>query len=248
MQYFAPCACGEQVRVELYEAGTTRPCPACRAIVEIPNSITLRELAGDPYPTLRPIEKLKQALHEGADPFTGRCHGCGDHTAEFQYPILIQALTERVSADEDQGLKLGLTGLSLSAGPTQEQWHTFAFPLLLCPTCRDEFQSQSNRRKIQKRASTIGLLVLLIGFLYLGYSNPEAIAALSGLFVLIGAIAWALQFRYTANVDRFLLDWIRKIRWMDEAIDAEFEYTIVCGTERSCRETGREQSGASRSE
>lgn len=53
---YVDCQCGNQLRVELFHAGTDKTCPSCRATVKIPSSDELKELAGDKYPYLRPIE------------------------------------------------------------------------------------------------------------------------------------------------------------------------------------------------
>ena len=228
-RYFVQCACGEQLRVELFEAGTSKICGACRSPVSIPGSTKLKELSGDKYPFLRPIEKIQRtaALHE--PPFDGRCHACMEADADFQVPITLNAMVERAVRDEG-GIRPTITGgVALVAGATDELWCSTKFPLLLCAQCHAQYLTSSQRARVKRIVKGVALIVCFLAFLYVAISYMEVVAALSGLFCLIGAIAWVCIQRNGKKLDPYILYWLSHIRWVSEAIAAEDECDISVG-------------------
>lgn len=232
-QYFVECSCRRQIRVELFQAGTVQTCPSCKAVVDIPNTTRLKEMSGDPYPTLRLIEKIQRTAERGEPPFDGVCHACSRVDATYAVPITLEAMKERHVAD-DGGIRPTLTGgIRLVAGASEELWESTTFPLLLCEQCHAQYQATQSAARRMNVARLIGLVVLLLAFLYFAWNNAEAVAALAGLIWLVGAVAWVLRLRDNKKVDPFILKWLSNIRWVPEAIAAEEEFHLKIGPVRS---------------
>ena len=227
--YFVECGCGIKLRVELFEAGTTKLCPSCKSEVRVPSSTKLKELSGDKYPLLRPIEKIQQALSNREPPFDGQCHGCDEDQATYQVPVTLSVMVER-SVNDEGGLRPTVTGnILLYTGAAEELWQSTTLPLLLCPRCHLRFQAANFRAKIYRLLKTFSLLVLGSAFLCFAYFYTELIAALAGVISLIGAIAWMIQFRHTKKLDPFVNEWLCQIRWVPEALAAEDEFQLSVG-------------------
>ena len=227
--YFVDCECGSQLRVELFHAGMEKVCPSCSATIRVPSSIELKELSGDKYPFLRPIEKIQRTAQSGEPPFNGVCHGCNAARATYATPCCFDVMMERHVAD-DGGLRPTLSGgIKLVAAASEEMWQSVAFPLLLCEQCQTRFRSDRNFTRAKAVLGFITLLGLLAAFLYFVYQDAELVAALSGVLWLIGAIAWGARFRDTRKLDPFLTRWLQNIRWVPEAIAGEDEFTLTIG-------------------
>ena len=225
-RYFGTCECGQRVRVELFDAGTRKVCPSCRASVPVPNSAKLLESSGDPYPFLRPIEKVCRTLENGAPPFDGVCHSCSECRADWSVPITFDALVERHMAD-DGGIRPTLTGgIRLVAGAADEHWQRTTFPLLLCSRCYEDYRRSRLWAEAKNAARLTGLAALLGVFLYFAVYNMELVAALAGVFWLIGAFAWATRFRRNKKIPAYLKPWLDGIRWVPDAIAAEDEFRL----------------------
>lgn len=227
-KYFVECLCGKSIGVELYDAGTTKTCPSCRAIVDVPGLTKLKEMTGDKYPLLRPIEKIRKTLELGEPPFDGVCHVCGNAEAEFEIPITFDVVVKRHIRDGG-GIYPTLSGVTLVAAPAEEFRESTTFPLLLCPQCDAQFESAHWRARIKNMAKTLFLLSILGLFIYYVYQDPEAVMALAGIFSVIGAIAWAVAFRQTKKGDLFINQWINHVRWVPEVMATEDEYKLSVG-------------------
>lgn len=226
--YSFECECGKLLRVKLFEAGTKKTCPFCQTNVTIPNSTKLKELSGDKHPLLRPIEKIRQTCQLGESPFDGTCHQCQKSLATFQTPCTLNVMVERHVADHG-GIRPTLTGVKLAVGASEEFWQATTFPLLLCQQCQSQFLSDKSSARTKSGIKLLGLLGLLIAFLYFAYNNAELVAVLSGVFWLIGAIALAARFRDNKKLAPYLNKWLSKIRWVPEAIASEEEYKLSIG-------------------
>ncbi|MCG6155543.1 hypothetical protein [Rubinisphaera margarita] len=230
--YYVDCDCGSQLRVELYHAGTDRACPSCSKSVMIPDSITLREMSGDKYPYLRPIEKVRQTARAGEAPFNGLCHGCNSTQAQFATPCCLTVMEERVVAS-DGGIRPTLTGVALHTASSEEHYTATSFPLLLCEQCQSRFQSDRFFARLKSKLKLAALLGLLGAFLYFVYYNAEVVAALAGLIWLVGVIAWAAGFRDTKKFPAYLNRWFENIRWLPEAIADEDEFSLTVGQSKA---------------
>lgn len=226
--YFVECHCGKAIQVELFQAGTGTTCPACAASVKIPNTNKLKELAGDKYPLLSPIEKLRLTSQSGESPFHGMCHGCQNVRATYTTPCQFTVMKER-SVAHHGGVLVSLTGVKLVAASAEERWRTTEFPLLLCDQCQGSFGTDRAAGRTKSTLKSVGLICVLVAFLYCLYANAELVAALSGVFLLIGTIAWIVHFRDTKHADPGIVRWLEKIRWFPEAIASEDEYTLTLG-------------------
>ena len=98
-RYQVDCDCGKTIPVELYQAGASVDCPNCRESVSVPDSITLKQSAGDKYAVLSPLQKIIRTSESSEPPFDGACHGCTAPTVEFEVPIKLQVLIERDDSD-----------------------------------------------------------------------------------------------------------------------------------------------------
>ena len=231
-RYTVPCDCGTRLRVELFDAGVTKRCPACGAGVRVPDSVTLKESAGDPYPLLRPFEKVALTAERGEPPFDGSCHGCGTAPAAWAVPVTFEVMEERQVADHG-GVRPSLTGVTLVAAAAEERWRSLTFPLLLCDDCLPRYRA--SRRTVRRRGvlKSAALLGLLAAFLYCVYANFEAVAALSGVLSLVGAAAWAVGRRGPKADDRALLAWLGGVRWVPEMVAAEDECRLTAAEPRA---------------
>jgi len=228
-KYFVECDCGKRVRVALHEAGTDKACHACHRSVRVPDTITLQESSGDKYPFLRPIEKIRRTLELGEPPFDGLCHHCEEADAVFQIPIVLDVMVER-HVDHDGRIRPTLSGnIKLQAAASEEFREQTVFPLLLCAECHTKFQSDKSAASNKNARNLLLVIGLFIAFLVFAFFNAELVAALAGILSLIGAIAWASQFRDTKKVEPFLKSWLEDIRWVSEALALEDEYSLVVG-------------------
>ena len=227
--YIVECECHNQMRVELFQAGTSQTCPSCGATVKIPSSHRLKECSGDKYPFLGALEKIRVAVESGSAPFDGVCHGCGHVSAAYSTPINLRILVER-EMDHDGIIRPTIAGgIKLVAAASRESWQTTTFPLLLCQECQVKFASDRVKARIRRYLKDACLLGLLGVFLYVVYYHTEAIAALSGILSLIGAIAWAAGFSHSRHVEPFINRWLLNIRWVPDAISAEDEFQLSIG-------------------
>ena len=227
--YFIDCDCGNQLRVELFDAGTIKMCPSCGATVKVPSSNKLKELSGDKYPFLRPIEKVRRTVQMGEPPFHGMCHRCCTVRAAYATPCTFTVMAERHVADEG-GIRPSMTGgVKFVVGASEEKWETTTFPLLLCEQCQSQFHSDRLFARVNAGLKLVALLGLLVVFLYFAYHNAEVVAALSGIIWLIGVIAWAARFRNTKKLDPFVTKWLQNIRWVPDAIAGEDEFRLTIG-------------------
>lgn len=228
-KYFVECDCGKRVRVALHEAGTDKACHACHRSVRVPDTITLQQSSGDKYPLLRPIEKIRRTLELGEPPFDGLCHHCEEADAAFQIPIVLDVMVER-HVDHDGRIRPTLSGkIKLQAAASEEFREETTFPLLLCAECHTKFKSDKSAASNKNARNLLLVIGLFIAFLIFAFFNAELVAALAGLLSLIGAIAWASQFRDTKKMDPFILSWLNDIRWVPETLALEDEYSLVVG-------------------
>lgn len=227
--YHVECGCGQQIPVELYQAGTKVECPGCRQPVAIPSSTKLKTASGDKHPLLSPLEKVAIAASAKEFPFQGACHKCQANEAAFATPIEFKAMIERVILKEGGIRPISLSVFVLTTGESEEQWVTVRFPLLLCGKCQSEFaldHKRSGRKGLFKNVIMFGLLAL---FLYLVYLRPEAVVAIAGLLSLVGMVAWVANLRGTKKGETFLSRWLGGIRWVPEMIQSEQEYSLTAG-------------------
>lgn len=226
--YHVDCECGAKLPVQIFEAGTRKQCSSCAAVVAIPSSDRLKELAGDAYPYLSAIAKVRLTAESGAPPFHGVCHCCGQRAA-FSTPISLDVMVER-HVDDDGGIRPTITGgVKLVVSDSEEIWQTTTFPLLLCNSCQQRFQADRFRFRMRSRGKLLMLIGLLILFLYGAYHHLELVAAFSMLFWVVGVLAWAARFRNTKNIDSNLAKWLSGIRWVSEAIECEDEFALAVG-------------------
>jgi hypothetical protein len=235
--YIVECECHNKMRVELFQAGTSQPCPSCGATVKIPSSHRLKECSGDKFPFLAAIEKIRVAVESQSAPFDGVCHGCGHVSAAYSTPLNLRILVER-EMDHDGKIRPTITGgIKLVAAASRESWQTTTFPLLLCQKCQVDFTSDRFKARIQRYLKVTFSLGLLGAFLYVVYYHAELIAALSGILSIIGAIAWAAGFSHAKEVEPFINSWLRNIRWVPDAISDEDEYQLSIGLSTPIKES-----------
>jgi len=236
--YFVECNCGQHLRVELFEAGTTTVCPACRAAVDIPNSVRLKELAGDRYPTLSSLEKVQRAIANGEPPFEGHCHGCDRVPAEYVVPIVFDVLVERQVVGY-MGVRPTLTGgIKLTAEPTEETWQATTIPLMLCTECHSAFRAAEAREHWSAWGKVLSFYGLLVASLTLAYFHFELAVMLFGILGVVGYAVWNAGLRLAPQpIPRFLPHWLAGIRWLPEAIAAEDEFKLSVGQSQQLERT-----------
>jgi hypothetical protein len=227
-QYFTECQQGHRVPVELFQAGITVICPVCKSETSVPNTLTLKKNSGDKYPLLVPIDKIRRQIEAKEPPFDGICVACDAAAAEVAVPIIYRSLIERV-LDNDGGIRLGLTGIQFTASGGVESWDIAEIPLLLCDPCFRSFEIEHRFQKQKRRALSISLMLLLIGFLALCYFQMELVAALSGLLWIVGLFAWIAGLQGKKRVDPCLEITLKKIRWLKDAVAQSTELELSVG-------------------
>ncbi len=231
--YSVECDCGRAIRVELFEAGIEKTCPACNATVAVPSATRLKALTGDRYPLLRPLEKVERTAQYGEAPFDGHCHRCGGTDAMYQTPVTIGVLIER-HLPGGGGIRPSLIGgFKLTVPEAEELWKATSFPLLLCDQCQMQFEWSRSMARFRNALKFLSLLGLLAAFLLFAWHNAEAIAAAVGLSWLLLVFALFARFQDTRKMDPFLRPWLANIRWIPEALEMEDEYRISVGRTQS---------------
>lgn len=237
-EYFVQCDCGSEIRVELFDAGTSKTCPSCQCIVPVPGSDKLKELSGDKYPYLRPIEKLQQALAEGMTPFDGYCHVCSTAHASQQIPILFSAMVER-HARNNGGVSPTISGgLAVHMGAAEELWQLTTFPLLLCTNCHSLFESAKSEAKLNGLLNRIMGGAIFCFALYVIARYADATIASMFVIAMLVIARWRMRHTPTKQIDPFALEWINRIRWVPEVLAAEDEYKLTLGQPRPWPSTG----------
>ncbi|MDB5384580.1 MAG: hypothetical protein JWM11_226 [Planctomycetaceae bacterium] len=233
-KYLITCGCGAKTEVQLFDAGTKKVCASCRSSLNVPSSIKLKELSGDKHPLLSPLEKIQRALNDHETPFDGLCHACRCVKADYLIPITFDVMLERHVSD-DGGIRPTLHGgVKLVAGAADELWQGTTFPLQLCSKCHVNFQAARSSSRVLAGVKSLMFSLIFVAFLYLAVRNLEFIAVFAKFIWLIGAIAWALSFRLKKRkFERYSLPWIRRIRWVPEALDGEDEYRLTVGNSQS---------------
>lgn len=229
-KYRVPCSCGEKLTVELWNAGSNFDCPRCRQSVQIPNSIKLKEMSGDPYPHLGPMEKIRETAGNRESPFDGHCHGCGNAKATVEIPLALFSLKER-SINEPTAPVLPIitpffVGVAWKKGViTDETWDRVDFPAQLCDRCHHAV-NQSN--------SWIGVRtwlpwILSLGVMYFAWSKTTREPVISlGLGAMVSAfLIYMLSPR--AGQDR-LGQIVTRIPIVKECLSTSLEPRLVVGT------------------
>lgn len=235
-QYFAACpSCEARLLVQLTDAGTQRSCGECKTTFTVPNSLKLKELSGDPYPSLRPIDKVRKSLVDKAPPFDGLCHGCSQKTAEFVVPVTFSIMEERTMSG-DGGVWVTPWFVAAHSPGGIEHWSGAMLPLFLCESCLRRFQRERNWSRLRSVAK-----ILLAGcgigvFVWLASKNLELVAAYAKPVAFFAMIIAVLSMRIRGRRRRvFVEGWLRRIQWVGEAIDAEDEYHLHVGKSQSLR-------------
>lgn len=226
-QYFVECDCGKRVRVALHEAGTDKACHSCHRRVRVPDTITLQESSGDPYPLLRPLEKIRRTLESGEPPFDGLCHHCAEVDAVFETPVHFNVLVKR-EMDHDGGFRPTITGgIKLEIAAATEFWDNHSFPLLLCTDCYREFESDRSNSRIKKKLAMVSFSSLLVALLIFVFLKDPLIAGLFVFSSVVGLIISAIMSLSNQKVEPYLLQWLSDIRWFSDAFAMEDEYTLT---------------------
>jgi hypothetical protein len=226
-KYFADCPKGHPIQVELFQAGSTVNCPTCQSETSVPDTLTLKKNSGDKYPLLAPIDKIRSQIAAKERPFDGVCVACGRADTEIVVPIRYRSLTER-QLDHDGGIRIGLSGIQLSASGGVETWDDFIIPLHLCHSCFESFESKRRFHKWKNRTFSATMLIVLLVFLILAYYQMELVAAVSGILWLVGLAAWAAGMKPRKTVDPSLKIAMEKIEWL-EAVAESMEMQLSVG-------------------
>jgi hypothetical protein len=237
IKYHVPCLCGKHIEVELFQAGTQVSCPACHNSVAVPGSLKLKELSGDRYPNLSPLNKIAKTAADHETPFDGTCHHCAKSTAEFHAPVRFDVLLER-HLDSDGGIRpwAGGLGVKLTVSGGEEQWRSVTFPLLMCTPCSARFDKS---RSGASRANTLAMLILgclaavVFYFVFRNFNLLDLVLEIflryRFMIVICNAILLFVVVGVTRKGGQDQIQWVRKIRWVEEAIALEDEYKLSIG-------------------
>lgn len=229
--YSVNCQCGKDIRVELFQAGTSVVCPACQKTIGVPGMTRLKELAGDADPHLSPMDKVLARLERRESPFDGPCQRCGDYPALIEIPVEFKSTVERDLEDEGGvGLFLHYAVLRMGKGTTYGT--IVRFPLLLCETCAKKFEAATKWSAIARPFVIIGLFAVVFGaaslmtlVLMSVFSLKTSIGISSGVtLIVVGRIMYS---RGSKQGNHSLKVWLEKVPWVSEAIAAEDEYLLT---------------------
>ena len=234
--YEVECDCGQRLSVELHEAGTRKNCPGCRGTVIVPDTVKLKQAAGDPYPLLSARQKIRWTLEAGEPPFDGRCHNGCQRPATRETQCRLEILEQRIVDDDQNGVFPTITGgLSFRAAATEEQWNTLFVPLWLCESCQQQFRRDRKRARWLGFCKQSGLLGIFGAFVAWVMVDPQQVAAMAGLFSVIGGVAWIARFQLTTQECPTTGTYLRRIRWMSELLDGEDEYRLTAAKAKKIR-------------
>ncbi len=208
--YHVECCCRNQVSVQIHQCSSDVRCPSCGSSVAVPDSITLQKRSGDKYPGMRPIDKLLTTAAKHEHPFDGMCHKCQERGAEFQVPVNVSWMGADASSQHS------------------------TFPLLLCGSCRQSFDSERNA----SNWALAGRLALFLGLLpivvvatceYAPRIELDSGVARAVASIVAFATLAAIGRRFRKLKPRFIDSWLAGIRWAPEAIKSESEYLLTLG-------------------
>lgn len=230
--YHFNCECGEDIEVELFNAGSNMECPSCHRSVSVPSSVVLKKLAGDSHSFLSPIERIAQAVSERSAPFDGTCHRCHSQDASVEIPMDFTFLVERQV--EDDGPHASPAGIVFHSGDiTSEDWRRLHVPLFLCQQCYRSFDEE--RRRSETRGSwmvlvySVGFAVALIVACFISFVLPVTLP-------LVLLVFWRIfKFRHRKKIDPYLVRWVSEIPKFGKVIVSEDEYQLSVGVTRSFR-------------
>lgn len=228
-QFSFKCECGKSIRVQMLDAGTTKTCPECHSTVTVPNTLKLKELAGDKYPHLNAIDKIRKTLATGEPPFDGLCHACGVRDAEFQLLITLNVMVERHVSDA--GYRPSITGGIAKRVYTEEQWQATSFPLLFCANCQIHAEAQRSSAMFRNLMTVLLSLAAIVGIVAYAILNKIAFS-LYLVAVLCPFVYWlatrGIRF-LNRGMDPVTTSWLSLIRWVPEAIRSEEEIQLSIG-------------------
>ncbi|QDV51792.1 hypothetical protein [Gimesia fumaroli] len=228
-KYFVECDCGKRVRVALHEAGTDKACHSCDRRVRVPDSITLQESSGDPYPLLRPLEKISRTVQNQEPPFDGLCHHCEEVNAVYETPVQFNVLVKR-EMDHDGGIRPTITGgIKLEMAAATEFWEEHSFSLLLCTDCYHAFESDRSQSRFKKMIGKLSVAILLMALLIFVLLKDPLFAAVLTFCSLIGLFISAIFIVSNQKVEPYVIKWLSEIRWFSDAFTMEDEYTLTMG-------------------
>ncbi|WP_146506218.1 hypothetical protein [Rubinisphaera italica] len=178
---------------------------------------------------MSPVQKILKTLENSEPPFDGLCHACESQQATFSTPFRVSIMVERIVEEGGEIRPSIAGGIALKKGKSEETWEQLRFPLLLCENCQRSFERSRKWWQMKTKLKSLSMVILLLGFLVLSYFNMEAVAVLSGVFAVVGIIAFAMQHRVNSQVDTFIQRWIYNIRWIPETLETEEEFTVKVG-------------------
>lgn len=108
MEFRVPCECGQQLKVSVTDAGTTKNC-GCGRTVSIPRLSKLRETAGLDAYEFCPAQEINQAVADGAWPVSADCCQCGFGTDSI---VQLQGICERSWTQDSDGDEVSLRQLA----------------------------------------------------------------------------------------------------------------------------------------
>jgi hypothetical protein len=240
--YHVACTCGENVQVQLFQAGTTASCPSCKNAVSIPGLTKLKELSGDLYPHLAPIDKVLTLFENHQPPFDGICQRCRQRDAAYGIPVEFKVTVER-HIEDDGGIRASPLGLKITLGASETHFQIAKFPLLLCKPCSDTFRSARSMSAVSGVLGTIlltGIILVvatLIGLVLGTVLSARTSITISAAFVLV-VVSRTMHSQFARQGNRTLKEWLHGIPWISDALAAEEEYSLSSGSIHEWRLSG----------
>jgi hypothetical protein len=239
-RYHFPCACGQRVPIELFQAGTQVKCPACQDTVLVPGSGKLQELAGDRYPYLSPLDKIVATAANREPPFDGVCHYCRKAAAEFESAVCLDLVVERHQQYEGE-IRLRVGEIEPAAPAGAEFRRSLAFPLSLCLPCRQRFETARSTEAMRHFKFSMFAVFLIFIYVYdqiqvarMDVPETGVPAVLMVIFRLsligVAIIGWQWVYRPRSNSGQSLIPLVQQIPWVEEAIATADEFQLSIGT------------------
>lgn len=147
-------------------------------------------------------------------------------------PIHFDVVVERHIQDESP---VQLRGVDLAiVVPAAEELHeTTEFPLLLCHRCLEEFRSEMNGESTTRWITRICLVIIGVSAaIFCARRVPGLVDLLGRAFWLIWIAGALIVIRMTQRrktINNVLGTWVKKIRWVPEALAVEDEFKLTAG-------------------
>jgi len=193
----------------------------------LPKMINRKPSASDPYPLLSDRQKIRWTQEAGEPPFDGTCHHCGTAASQFETRCRLE-LPEQppTEPNRDTVQQHAAAELAWSASPAVARWTVLDLPLWLCEHCQRTFVRQQKRNRRLQFWKQV-LLLAIIGGSVAWLFDHELVTPMAAVCGVLGAIGFAIRFRFRRTTCPVTVRFLRHIRWMSDVLDGADEFRLT---------------------